>query len=39
MPGLEAGLRERGYAVQSERMRPVVRFETILGSLVKGRAP
>jgi hypothetical protein len=39
MPGLEAGLRERGYTVQSERMRPVVRFETILGSLVKGRAP
>ena len=38
MPGLEAGLRERGYRIESERMRPVVRFGTILGSLVKGRA-
>jgi hypothetical protein len=38
MPGLEAGLRERGYRIESERMRPVVRFGTILGSLLKGRA-
>ena len=34
MPGLEAGLEERGYRVESERTRPVVRFGTIVGSLV-----
>jgi hypothetical protein len=38
MPGLEAGLKERGYRVESERTRPVVRFGTIVGSLVKGRS-
>ena len=33
MPGLEAGLEQRGYRVESERTRPVVRFGTIVGSL------
>jgi hypothetical protein len=37
MPGLEAGLEKRGYRVESERTRPVVRFGTIVDSLVKGR--
>jgi len=35
MPGLEAGLKERGYRVESERTRPVVRFGTIVASLVR----
>jgi hypothetical protein len=35
MPGLEAGLEKRGYRVESERTRPVVRFGTIIDSLVK----
>jgi hypothetical protein len=37
MPGLEAGLKERGYRVESERTRPVVRFATIVDSLVSRR--
>jgi hypothetical protein len=38
MPGLEAGLEKRGYRVESERTRPVVRFGTIVDSLAKGRS-
>jgi hypothetical protein len=37
MPGLEAGLEQRGYRVESERTRPVVRFGTIVDSIMKGR--
>jgi hypothetical protein len=36
MPGLEAGLLERGYRIETQRSRPVIRFETIATSLAGG---
>jgi hypothetical protein len=38
MPGIEAGLRERGYRIESRRTRPVVRFRRIVDWLVAQRS-
>ena len=35
MPGLEAGLRERGYRIDTQRNRSVLRFGTIVDSLTR----
>ncbi len=38
MPGLEAGLEERGYHVDARRTRPVVRFARLVGWLAGRRS-
>jgi uncharacterized protein YbaP (TraB family) len=36
MPGLEAGLKQRGFRIERQRMAVVARYETILGGLSGG---
>jgi hypothetical protein len=38
MPGLEAGLTERGYRIDAQRRRPVLRFDRLVGWLT-GKRP
>jgi hypothetical protein len=37
MPGLEAGLTERGYRIDAQRTRPVLRFDRLVGWLTGQR--
>ena len=34
MPGLEAALRERGFQIQSQRMLPIARYQTIIDRIL-----